>query len=167
MYVMSKDGVRIDADRTDYLTGMLAREWFKTALEAAWDDLPATAREQSGDDKEAFVKAETTQLSSPWFRFFLTYDPVPALEKVQCPVLAIFGEKDLQVDPKQNLPPMEKALVNNPDVTIREFEGLNHLFQTCETGALTEYAQIEETFAPVALDAIGDWIAERYVEKGK
>ena len=101
-------------------------------------------------------------LQSPWFRYFLTYDPRPTLAKVKCPVLAINGEKDLQVPPRQNLPEIEKALKagGNAAVTIREMPNLNHLFQTCKTGAPTEYAQIEETFAPAALQVVGEWVAK-------
>ena len=69
------------------------------------------------------------------------------LQKVKCPVLAINGEKDLQVDPQQNLPPIEAALKagGNSDYTVKELPGLNHLFQSCQTGSPIEYGQIEET----------------------
>lgn len=97
---------------------------------------------------------------SPWFQFFLGYDPRPALRKVRCPVLALNGGKDTQVPAKQNLPEIEKALKagGNRDFETRELSGLNHLFQTCATGAPTEYATIEETVAPAALDAMRVWI---------
>ncbi|HVP35996.1 MAG TPA: alpha/beta fold hydrolase [Terriglobales bacterium] len=100
------------------------------------------------------------QMLSPWLRFFLTYDPKPALMKVKCPVLAINGEKDMQVPPKENLPAIEEALKagGNKDYTIKELPGLNHLFQTATTGSPTEYAKIEETISPAALTIIGDWI---------
>ncbi len=79
------------------------------------------------------------------------------------PVLAVVGEKDLQVEPAQNLPPVLAALAEAPttDFTIVQLPGLNHLLQTAETGAVTEYAQIEETMAPTALRTLGDWIAAR------
>jgi hypothetical protein len=82
---------------------------------------------------------------------------------VQVPVLALIGERDLQVDPKQNLPEIREALRSggNPDFTVRELPGLNHLFQRAETGSLEEYARIEETIAPAALEEIVDWILER------
>ena len=82
---------------------------------------------------------------------------------MKCPVLAIDGGKDLQVDPAQNLPEIAAALKagENRDATTLELPGLNHLFQTCKTGAVSEYGQIEETMAPAALDAITDWIVER------
>jgi pimeloyl-ACP methyl ester carboxylesterase len=108
-------------------------------------------------------KAQMQMILTPWFRHFLSYDPAPVLQKVKCPVLAINGEKDLQVDPKQNLPPIEAALKagGNGDVTLQEMPGLNHLFQTCKTGSPSEYAQIEETFNEAALTVVGDWIAKR------
>jgi uncharacterized protein len=107
-------------------------------------------------------KAQLKMLYTPWFRHFLTYDPAPALKKVKCPVLAINGEKDLQVDPKQNLPSIEAALKagGNTDFTLKELPGLNHLFQACKTGALSEYSQIEETFSEAALAVVGDWLAK-------
>jgi len=106
------------------------------------------------------AEAQSTRVLSPWFRHFLTYDPQPALEKVTCPVLAICGEKDTQVDPKLNLPPIEAALkkAGNRDVTIKELPGLNHLLQACKTGGIAEYQQIEETINPAALAVVGEWV---------
>jgi len=104
------------------------------------------------------------KLTLPWFRFFLRYDPRPTLRQVSCPVLAINGEKDLQVPAEANLREIEKALKEggNRDVTVRSFPGLNHLFQTCRTGSPAEYGRIEETFAPAALSAIAGWITARF-----
>jgi len=98
----------------------------------------------------------------PWYRYLLTFDPRPTLMTVKCPVLAINGEKDLQVPPKENLYAIEEALKTggNKDYTVKELPGLNHLFQTAETGAVSEYAEIEETISPTALKVIGDWIRE-------
>jgi pimeloyl-ACP methyl ester carboxylesterase len=106
--------------------------------------------------------AQLNMTLSPWMRFFVTYDPQPALEKVKCPVLAINGEKDLQVPPGQNLPAIEKALRagGNKDFKAVELPGLNHLFQTCKTGSVAEYQQIEETISPTALNLMGNWILE-------
>jgi pimeloyl-ACP methyl ester carboxylesterase len=117
------------------------------------------------DGAEALDKAMEAQLksvNSPWMRFFLAYDPVPALTKVRCPVLVLNGEKDVQVVAKQNTEAIEKALRTggNKDFTIRVLPSLNHLFQTCSTGAVTEYARIEETMAPAALDAITEWMVK-------
>jgi uncharacterized protein len=93
----------------------------------------------------------------------LTFDPRPTLAKVRCPVLAVNGDKDLQVPSKENLAEIRKALerAGNKQVTIKELPGLNHLFQTCRTGTVAEYALIEETIAPAALKVIGDWVVEQ------
>ena len=100
------------------------------------------------------------QLRSPGFRYFLTYDPAVALRRVKCPVLAIAGEKDRQVLAGQNLPSIGKALetAGNEHVEIEELPALNHLFQTSKTGSRAEYAQIEETIAPMALERVATWI---------
>lgn len=78
--------------------------------------------------------------------------------------MALNGSKDLQVLPKLNLNGIGQSLkkANNNDVTIKELEGLNHLFQTSETGNPSEYGKIEETFSPIALKIIKDWISERF-----
>ena len=94
---------------------------------------------------------------------FIKYDPAPTLEKVKCPVLAINGEKDLQVPSTINLTAIKKALEKggNKNVTTIEIPNLNHLFQECETGSPSEYATIEQTFSPVALDKITNWILKQ------
>lgn len=114
-------------------------------------------------DLEDQVNTQIQALLSPWMRFFLTYDPAPTLKEVKCPVLAINGEKDLQVPPEENLKAIEEALEagGNEDYTVKELSGLNHLFQTAQTGSPSEYARIEETISPAALELIGDWISER------
>ena len=117
----------------------------------------------TGENEETVIRTQVGQVNSPWFRFFMTYDPVPTLRQVSVPVLAINGEKDLQVPPYQNLPVIERALREggNGDVTVLELPGLNHLFQTCTTGSPSEYMGIEETLSPTALDTISEWILER------
>ena len=114
----------------------------------------------NGMSKDDFIAAQVNEISSPWMQFFIKYNPAPTLEKVKCPVLAVNGSKDLQVPAKENLSAIENALKKggNTHVTIREYPNLNHLFQECKTGAPTEYAQIEQTFSPLALDLITKWI---------
>ena len=118
--------------------------------------------EALGDMREAEIK----MIATPWFRWFLTHDPVPVLAQVRCPVLAITGEKDLQVDPDQNLPVIRQALTaaGHDNFTVKELPQLNHLFQTCQTGSVAEYGQIEETMAPVALEEIGSWIVQQVAQ---
>jgi pimeloyl-ACP methyl ester carboxylesterase len=97
---------------------------------------------------------------SPGARDTLTSDVGPTLRQVHCPVLALNGSKDAQVPPKENLGRIEAELKagGNKDCTLRELPGLNHLFQTCDTGATSEYIKIEETMSPLALQAVSDWI---------
>ncbi len=111
---------------------------------------------------ESRINAEIAVLTSPWYRYFLTYDPATALRKVTCPVLALNGSLDQQIFPWQNLPAIRAALqaAGNKRFEIVELQGLNHIFQTARTGNVSEYGQIEETISPVALQKIADWIAK-------
>jgi pimeloyl-ACP methyl ester carboxylesterase len=121
-------------------------------------------REQlTGQVPEAQIGAAIKSTSSPWFRYFISYDPAAALRKVKCPVLAVIGSKDLQVPPEQNIPAIRKALedAGNQKFEVDELPGLNHLFQTAKTGSPAEYAQIEETISPIALEKISAWVAKQ------
>ena len=111
-------------------------------------------------DPEVYINMQIKTLTSPWFRYFLKYNPVPTLEKIKCPVLAINGEKDLQVPPKENLSAIENALkkAGNKNFEVKMLPGLNHLFQTSSTGAISEYNQIEETISQLALETMLNWI---------
>lgn len=114
--------------------------------------------------EEPFIASwqrQLNRLETPWLRFFLSYDPAPTLQQLKCPVLALEGQKDLQVIPDQNVPAMRAAFARsgNPDVTIRVLPGLNYLFQTAQTGFGWEYATLPETMSPTALNLIGTWIA--------
>ena len=95
-----------------------------------------------------------------WLANFWTYDPAPTLEKVLCPVLAINGELDKQVDATVNLGAIEAALKKggNKTYTVRVLPKLNHLLQTATTGSSQEYGQIEETVAPIALEEVIQWL---------
>lgn len=109
------------------------------------------------DQKELFL----VQITRDWYVEFLNHDPVPYLQAVDQPVLAIIGSLDLQVPAPSNLAGLRRGLANNPDATILELEGLNHMFQPAQTGTIAEYAQIETTFDPEALVLISDWITAR------
>ena len=117
----------------------------------------------AGLSEEDYIKFLVTQLKSPWMFYFIKYDPAPILEKVNCPVLAINGEKDLQVPATVNLDAIKKALEKggNKNVTTKKLPNLNHLFQECETGSPGEYATIEQTFSPIALAEILNWILKQ------
>ena len=106
----------------------------------------------------AQYRAQVAQLNSPWLNYFLDYDPIPDIQGTRCPVLAINGDKDVQVVSSLNLKGIEKALLKNKKNLVKEYPGLNHLFQHCTTGLPTEYAGIEETISEEVLGDIATWI---------
>ena len=117
----------------------------------------------AGSVPEAQIGMQVKVLTSPWFRDFVKHDPAVTLSKLTRPVLVLNGEKDLQVPPGQNLPAIRKALEasGNKNFEIVELPGLNHLFQNAKTGAISEYAEIEETMSPVALERMSNWILKQ------
>ena len=112
-----------------------------------------------GDIRQS-IDERINDLLTPYFRDIIKCDPAGILKKVQCPVLAISGEKDLQGPSKQNLPEIEKALEsgNNKNFKCIELQGINHMMQTCSKGTISEYSQIEETISPLVLNTIYEWI---------
>ncbi len=133
-------------------TGVAERE-----LRALYNGLPADDRAQL--EKAGGFAPMARQLLSPWMRGFIALDPRPYFGRIKVPVLALNGGLDRQVLPRENLPEMKKALRHDVDVTVREMPGLNHLFQTAKTGAVAEYAEIDETMSPAVLTLVSDWIA--------
>ncbi len=116
-----------------------------------------------GTNAEQFISAQVNFMATPWMVYFLRHDPAKVLEKVTCPILAVNGEKDLQVPPEENLTAIGHALKRggNSNVTLMEFPSLNHLFQECETGSPSEYGVIEQTFSPMVLTEISSWILKQ------
>ena len=115
---------------------------------------------------EAKLNKEIGEVLSPWWRYLIAFNPDKYLTKVKCPVLAVIGGRDLQVSPAENLAGIADALKagGNRNFVVKELPDLNHLLQTAETGAESEYAQIEETIAPLALKTISDWIIDQLGE---
>jgi len=111
---------------------------------------------------ESQIETMIAQSTSPWTRYFLGYDPANYLPNITIPILALNGQLDLQVPAPENLAGLRALLKDHPDATITELEGLNHMFQHATTGALGEYNDIEETFAPEAMQIIADWINQRF-----
>jgi pimeloyl-ACP methyl ester carboxylesterase len=146
MVIKSDDNQKLKTALTDLINQALTND--------------SSARLPKGMKQEAFVSMQVSQILSPWMQYFLKYDPSMALERVKCPVLAINGEKDLQVSPKENLTAIKNALAKggNKRVTTIEFPRLNHLFQECTSGLPGEYAEIEQTFSPEVLDQMTNWI---------
>ncbi|MFZ2287531.1 MAG: alpha/beta fold hydrolase [Bacteroidales bacterium] len=131
-----------------------AMEWYNDAL-----DTRGVTAEERREEMSQFAQA-LAQTNNAWWKYFLSADPAVFWSKVRCPVLALNGEKDIQVSAAQNLPAIKAAAKRggNRKVKTVALPGLNHLFQQAETGALSEYATIEETFSPFALDLMTAWI---------
>ena len=146
MVVKSNDNQKLKTDLTKLINELLENE--------PNTEIP------NGMSKEEFVSMQVNEISTPWMVYFMKFNPVITLEKVKCPVLAVNGEKDLQVPPKENLTAIKNALKKggNKNVTTIEFPNLNHLFQECETGSPNEYATIEQTISPIVLKEITRWI---------
>ena len=121
------------------------------------------AQRKAAEASPSFVENQIVMLMLPWFRFYLTHDPRTELMKVNCPVLAINGDRDLQVPAAENLSAIAQALKTggNKDFSTVSLPNLNHLFQTSLTGAISQYHKIEETISPAALSTISDWILKR------
>ncbi len=154
-----KSAAEIEKDATTQqaIFAILAKEEDEPAREK---DLKAAL---AGSVPEAQLGMQVSVITSPWFRDFVKHDPAVTLSKMTCPVLVLNGDKDLQVPPSQNLPPIRKALetAGNKNFEIDELPGLNHLFQTAKTGAISEYGEIEETISPVALEKMSSWILKQ------
>ena len=114
--------------------------------------------ERKGDLPAGMGASALERFGTPWFRALLSHEPTPVLQAVRQPILVLNGERDLQVPADMNLSAIRTALQGNKRAVIKELPGLNHLFQTSQTGAIGEYGEIEETFAPAALETIGRWI---------
>lgn len=162
-----------DTDEEEIQEGLaLNRKLFDVVLR---DDLDSAGRaaeikkilETADDMDQDQAKQIEAQLSNSWIQWFIRHDPAPTLEKVQIPVLALNGTLDLQVPCQENLDAIEAALQRggNRDHEAVAFSNLNHLFQNCETGAISEYSQIEETFSTEVLELMERWIHQRFVSK--
>ncbi|QFT54477.1 S9 family peptidase [Microbulbifer sp. THAF38] len=116
------------------------------------------------EELDVQVEQLKNQYSTPWFRYFLKFNPEPYLEKTKSPLLALIGSLDFQVDAKMNLNNIQSVLSNagHKDFKTIELEKMNHLFQTAGNGSFSEYAEIEESFSPRALNIMSLWLNERF-----
>ena len=117
----------------------------------------------TADQMNEFVESQLQQLTMPWFVNFIKYEPNAYWSRITIPVLAINGTKDVQVTATENLNGIATSLnkAANEHFVIRKFDNLNHLFQKAETGALSEYAKIEQTISPEVLNTMSNWILEK------
>lgn len=113
------------------------------------------------------MEAQIQFCNSTWFRYWLTYDPISALKQIKIPILALNGELDFVVSSKHNLSRMDQVFkeIGHKDYTSFELPKLNHAFQTCQTGSILEYANIEETTSPLVLMMMSEWILERTIKQ--
>lgn len=165
---MSEEGQSIMEDK---LPGIYAivnqdeepKELFDTLIKEVkifYDALPEEDQKMLGKSSSAYYTAISTTFFTKWFRYFLAYDPSPSWQKVTCPVLALNGSEDIQVTSKENLEAIKKHLdlAGNKNHKEVELEGFNHLMQRCTVCSIQEYAAIEMTFEPEALEIIAQFI---------
>jgi len=112
---------------------------------------------------DPFVEDAVKQAQLPWLKWYLAHDSASVLSRLDMPILAINGSRDVQVLAEHELPAIEQAAAGNPDLTTRNYEGLNHLFQPAETGSISEYEQIEITIDSRVLTDMSNWINDRRV----
>jgi pimeloyl-ACP methyl ester carboxylesterase len=112
--------------------------------------------------RDAYVRNLVKTFSTPWFNYFMKFNPAGYLTQLHCSVLALNGEKDIQVAAKPNLAAIKNALEKSGSTKYltQEMPGLNHLFQHCKKCTVEEYGELEETIAPEALEVISQWIKE-------
>jgi pimeloyl-ACP methyl ester carboxylesterase len=142
----------------------LRRDLLRPLVRAGLQLAPAGELAASPADLDALVDATVRTMASPWYRSFVISDPEVALRRVHVPVLALWGERDVQVAAQENQTAMAHALrdAGEKDVTLRQLPGLNHLLQDAETGSPDEYATLEQTMSPEVMDIVAHWILDRF-----
>ncbi|MFT4155117.1 alpha/beta hydrolase family protein [Parafilimonas sp.] len=113
------------------------------------------------DDNREYINEQIAATSTPWFTYFIQFNPQPYLSKLKkIKVLALNGSKDIQVVASQNLPAIQSALIGGKTkkFEVKELPGLNHLFQACNLCTVAEYGKLQETISPFALQTITDWL---------
>jgi pimeloyl-ACP methyl ester carboxylesterase len=138
--------------------GDLPYEEAAAAMQAATLALPIALKTQLEIPSEGIPVEAFEGLLTPWMRSFLRTDPKPSLRRLRMPLLALQGEKDLQVPANDNLPVLRQALEGNREATVVVLSGLNHLLQQAPTGRDVEYLLLEQTMAPQALTTLSDWL---------
>jgi len=166
---MGKDASDIELERKwrqDIYNIVKEKTDSSTAAEKLW----AKYNELSDDEIKRLNwpkgrhEAQIKQVLAPWWRYSLSLDNQEMLLKVKCPVLALYGELDKQVDPDENIAFVKECIVDgkNKNIEIVKLPGLNHLFQTAGSGSEYEYIRIEETISPTALALMSDWIDKNF-----
>jgi pimeloyl-ACP methyl ester carboxylesterase len=136
----------------------IIQEWRTTLPDGIKADIEAFSEKKPG-----YWRSMASEWATPYFRYVLNYDPYPVLTEIECPVLSLIGEKDVQTPPLANSEAIRNALKKGkcPEWRVEVVEGVNHLFQRCDTGVIGEYEKIPETFDTAVLETIADWIHEQ------
>jgi uncharacterized protein len=157
-----KQQIKMDRQVGAMLYGMVKAGKSVYEMQQALANFNLRWLEQYGDDGSSIApwSAKLKKFNDPWLRYFLSYDPAPAIARLKCPVLALNGAKDMQVIANQNAPAIKAALAQggNKDARVEILPGLNYLLQPAATGLAYEYASIPVAISPVVLQTIGDWI---------
>ena len=148
---LAMDEAALDVD-----AGTDAKPAMRAAAEQSLAGLEPEQRAAFGGQEDAVVGQLVQAIGQPQARFSLSFDPRPALTSAVIPVLALYGDKDRQIDVASEAQAWRAALGDHADV--RTLSGLNHFFQEAETGAPTEYATIEQTISPATLETIVGWL---------
>ncbi len=157
--------------KSQIISGLLSSKDTSTQFENAWTSFLSWRKNTKPEIVSALSMNEDAVaknviwtylkgLNSPWLIYFLQTDPATYLVKLKCKVLALNGSRDIQVLPDQNLAAIDSALKKSgvKVYATEKLEGLNHLFQHCNTCTIKEYGELEETFSPEALKIMSDWL---------
>ena len=165
---MSKEGLEITNTSLPKIYGIVnqdkePKELFDTLIASVhgfYDTLSEEDQKLLSPNKASYYMQLSQTFFTPWFRYFLAYDPTESWQKTKCPVLAINGSEDIQVAAKMNTDAIisNLAIAGNMNAKVKILPGLNHLFQPCKKCNLAEYASIEKTFDEDALELIKDFI---------
>mgnify|MGYP001397573156 CR=1 FL=1 len=149
-YAIASDSTSIENVKTN----------LRAHIKNTYKDNPSLRKPENMSEDE-FIERETRFYTDNWTQFYIRYDPAKTLEKVNVPLLALFGSKDLQVPPRENAAVLERLARIKKNIEISIIPNLNHLFQECETGSPREYKRIEQTVSPIALNEMLRWIREK------
>lgn len=159
LYTTIMNGITTATDRdiAERRVNKALTDWIAATDETT---VQATTGITDEDSKKKFAYEFLKLYDNKWMMYFMKYDPKPVLEKVNCKVLALNGDKDIQVISRTNLEGINKALANSKSKVyeVREIEGVNHLFQECNTCTTQEYGQLEQTIKPEVLDIVTTWL---------
>ena len=145
-------------EKTDFIVSLAGPGVKGDTLLAAQNNRILQLMKSPARGSVASIRSMAIRQQNAWMNFFIDYDPAKDIQAIRCPVFALNGDRDAQVISSLNLESIRRLLPKSPYNIIKEYPGLNHLFQHAETGLPTEYGNIEETISPEVLQDISQWI---------